>query len=57
MVESDAVVTVFECEHALNLVRLDHRGQHILHRQRILADRTILTAEVIGHCEDATEVI
>mgnify|MGYP003693720565 CR=1 FL=1 len=32
VVEADAVEAVLEREHALDLVRLDHRGQHIAHR-------------------------
>ena len=37
VVEADAVEAVLEREHALDLVRLDHRGQHVVHRERRLA--------------------
>ena len=57
VVETDAVETVLQCDHALYFVRFDHRCQHIVHRQRILARGTILPAQVIGHGQDAAEVV
>ena len=57
VVEAHAVVTVFEREDTLDLVRLDGRGQDIAHREQLAAFRTRLAAQVIGNGEDATQVI
>ena len=34
VIETDAVEAVIERQHALDLVRLDHRRQHVAHRER-----------------------
>ena len=37
VIEPDAVEAVLQREHALDLVRLDHRRQHVGHRERLSA--------------------
>ena len=57
MIETDTVIAILECEHALDFVRLDHRCQYIMHRQWSLARRPILPAQIIRHGEDAAEIV
>ena len=57
VIQPDTVVAVLERQAALDLMRLDHRGQHVLHRQRRFPGGTILPAQVIGNREDAAEVV
>ncbi len=57
VVEADPVVAVLEREHALDLVRLDHRLEHVTHRQRRPARRPGLPAQIIRHREDAAEIV
>ena len=39
VIEADAVERIFQREDALDFVRLDHRGQHVAHGQRLLAEQ------------------
>ena len=39
VIEAHAVEAVLEREHALDLVRLDHGGQHVAHGERLLAEQ------------------
>ena len=55
VIEADAVEAVIQREHALDLVRLDHRGQHVAHRERERA--TPAAARVVRDGEDRAEVV
>ena len=57
VVEADAVEAVLQRDHALDLVRLDHRGQHVAHRQRLLARGDGVARQPVGRGEDAAEVV
>ena len=54
VVEANSVVAILKREHALNFMRLDHCGQHVAHRQRIFARRSVLPAQIIGNGKDAS---
>ena len=57
VVEADAVEAVLERDHALDLVRLDHRRQHVAHRQRRLAGGDRSARQPVGGREDAAQVV
>ena len=57
VVEADAVVRVLERRDALDLVRLDHRGQQVAHRRRRAALGRRLARLPVGDREDAAEVV
>ena len=57
MIETDAVKTVLQRQHALYLVRLDHGRQNILHREWCFAFSAAASAQIIGHRQDAAQVI
>jgi hypothetical protein len=52
-----AVEGIFQRQHALDLVRLDHRAQHVADRQRLRAAGKIASRQVVGHGEDAAEIV
>src|SRR5580658_6309380 len=52
MIETHAVETVLEREHALDLVRLDHAGEHIAHPQGLA-----LAPQIVSDRENSTEVV
>ena len=57
VVEPDAVEAVLERDHALDLVRLDHAGQHVAHGERRLALREPGAREPVGDGEYAAQVV
>ena len=57
MIQPDAVEAVLECQQALYLMCLDHRGQYVAYGQRRLAFGYIAATQVIGHGENAAEVV
>ncbi len=57
VVQPDAVETVFQRQHALDFVRLDHGQQHVFKRQRLAALAHGLARKKIRHGEDGPEVI
>ena len=57
MVKTDAVVTVFERQHALDLVRLDHRRQNIVHLQRRFAFCAAFSAQVVSYGQYAAQIV
>ena len=57
VIEPDAVEAVLERQDALDLVRLDHRGEHVAHCERRLALHHALARQVVGHGEDGAEIV
>ena len=57
VVKADAVVAVLQSKYALDLVGLDHRRQHVVHRQRFFALCAGQPAQVVSGGQDAAEVI
>src|SRR5690606_3746480 len=57
MAQADAVEAVFQRDDALNLVCLDHRREHITHDKWRLAGRDIALGDVVGHGQNAAEVV
>ena len=57
VIQADLVERVFQCDTALDFVRLDHAGQHVLHRQRLLAGRDCIAGQPVGRCQNTAEVI
>ncbi len=57
VVEADLVEAVFQREAALDFVRLDHRREHVLHRERLPADRDCVARQPIGGRENAAQVV
>ncbi len=57
VIEADAVEAVLEREATLNLVRFDHRGQHVAHHERLLAGGHVRAADVVRDRENAAEVV
>jgi hypothetical protein len=57
VVETDTVKGVFKGYHPLDLMRLDHGGQHILHHQRHLTPCHGVSGEVIRHCENSPQIV
>ena len=57
VIEADAVEAVLQRDHALDLVRLDHRRQHRLHRQRRLARGDRGARQPVGGGENAAEIV
>ena len=57
VIEADAVEGVFQGDHALNLMGHDHCFQHRTYGQRCIAIGHAFLREVIGHGQDAAEVI
>jgi hypothetical protein len=51
VVEAHLVERVLECGHALDLVRLDHPGQQVAHRQRRLALGEVPARQPVGDRE------
>ncbi len=52
MIEPDPVEAVFEREHALNLVGLDHGGEHIAYGDRLTA-----TGQIVGDRQYPAQII
>ena len=57
VVQTHAVEAVLQRQHALDLMRLDHRGQYVAHGQRIFAFGEVAARNVIGHGKDRTKVV
>ena len=57
VVQADPIEAVLQRQHALDLVGLDHGGQHVAHGQRRLAARHAAAADEIGHGEDGAQVV
>ncbi len=57
VIQPDAIEAVLQREHALDLVRLDHRGEHVAHGERRLAFHHALARQVIRDGEDAAEIV
>ena len=57
VVEADAVEAVFERDHALDFMRLDHAGKHFAHGQWCFARGNARARQEIGCGEDAAEVV
>ncbi|MNN63382.1 hypothetical protein D3C81_1787560 [compost metagenome] len=57
MVQADAVEGVLQGEYALDFVGLDHGLQHHPHRQRCLAPGQAALRQVVGHGENAAEIV
>ncbi len=57
VIESHAVEAVLERQHPLDLVRLDHGGEHLAHARRGLARHDGVARQVIRHREDAAEIV
>jgi hypothetical protein len=57
MVESHTIETVLECEDSLDLVRLDHRTEHLTHRCYLLAMSSILASHIVRDRKDGAEII
>ena len=57
VIEADAVEAVIQREHALNLVRLDHRREHVGHDEALRRRRGGPTAQIVGDREDAAQVV
>ncbi len=52
MIEADAVETVLQSKHALNLMGLDHLGQYVANFDRLAATR-----QIIRHGQDTAQII
>ncbi|MNF56060.1 hypothetical protein D3C84_375390 [compost metagenome] len=57
VIQADPVEGIFQGEHALDLVSNDHRVQYRTHAQRRFALGHALLRQVVGHGEDAAEVV
>ena len=57
MAQPDAVKRIFESDHALYFVCLDHRDYHITHLQRYPTLVHTLARQVIGERQDGTEIV
>src|SRR5690606_15288845 len=57
MAKSHAVEAVLQRDHALNLMRLDHRGQYIAHDKWRLSCGHIALRQIIRHRQNAAEVV
>ena len=57
VIETDAVEAVREREHALDLVRLDHRRQHVAHRQRRPPRGDGRARQPVGSGQDSAQVV
>ena len=57
VIESHAVEAVLERQHPLDLVRLDHGGEHLAHARWGLARHDGVARQVIRHRENAAEIV
>jgi hypothetical protein len=57
VVEPDGVEGILECEAALDLVGLNHRDEHVAHRERLPAGRDGRAGQPVGRREDPAEVV
>ena len=57
VVEADLVERIFERDAALDFMRLDHAGQHVFHRQRLLAGGDRIARQPVGSGQNAAEVV
>ena len=57
VIEADAIEARAQREHALNLVRLDHRGEHVADRERSHAGATPAAAQIVRDREYRAEVV
>ena len=57
VIEADAIEAVLQRSDALDLVRLDHRRQHIANHQALLALRSTAAREIVRDGEDCAEVV
>ena len=57
MIKANTVKPIFQCQHSLNFVRLDHRKQEVTNRERLFTFPDPLARKVISHRKDAAEVI
>ncbi|MNS52769.1 hypothetical protein D3C72_854950 [compost metagenome] len=57
VVQADPVEGVLQRQHALDLVRLDHRQQHVVHGRWWASQRSRIAAEPVGYGEDAPQVV
>ena len=57
VIEADAIEAVLQRDHALNFMRFDHAGEDIAHGQRFFAGSNGLARQVVGHGQDAAEVV
>ena len=57
VVEADFVEGIFKRDAALNLMRLDHRGQHLTHGQRRVARGESGARKPVGHGENTAKIV
>ena len=57
MIEPNSVETVLQREHALHLVRLDHRAQHVPHRGERCARAPLGARQIIRNRQNGAEII
>ena len=57
MIQADAVEAVLQRQAALDLVRLDHRRQHVAHEQRRLAAGRGDAGEIVGQRQNAAQIV
>ena len=57
VVYPDPIKAVFQRQHALDFVRLDHGGQNVFNRQRRLALRHAGAGNPVGRGQDAAQVV
>ena len=57
VIQSHTVEAVLEGEYTLDLVCLDHAGQHVAHRRRSLSLHHSLAGKVVGHGQNPAEVV
>src|SRR5215469_16705564 len=57
MIKADAVKTIFQCEHTLDFMCLDHRNKHVSNLPRFTSIADQPPAFVIGNRQDSSQVI
>jgi len=57
VIEANAVETVFECQHALDFMGLNHRGEQVSNKKRRLLLHLISTTDKIGNRQQRAKVI
>ena len=57
VVETDAIEAVLQRDDALDLVRLDHAGQHVLNGQRRAPGGNRIARQPVGRHQDAAEIV
>src|SRR5271165_4322853 len=57
MIKAKTVKAIFQSDHSLNFVRLDHRKQDVTNRERLFTFPDPLARKIIRYRKDAAEVI